>query len=226
MNLASSVLSSIPTYYMQINWLPQNICDNIDQTTRNFIWKGNNNRGVHLVNWKKVASPRQIGGLGIRPVKEANTSLLGKLVSNMVQKIDKLWVNLLSSIYSSGPNFLFNVTAHPNCSPSWSSIIRAKKVLKNGYSWRSGSGNSSFWYNNWSNLGILGTQVPIADIHDLQLTIKDVITNDGLHTQALYTILPIALADIINNTQLSFNPSIVDAFVWPKEWNLPFKKWI
>jgi hypothetical protein len=53
LTLASSVLSSIPTYYMQLNWLPQNICDNIDQTTRNFIWKGNNNKGVHLVNWKK-----------------------------------------------------------------------------------------------------------------------------------------------------------------------------
>jgi len=93
---------------------------------------------------------------------------------------------------------------------------KLKKVLKKWYSWRAGSGNSSFWYSNWRNLGILGTQVPFVDIHDLQLTLKDVITNNGLHTQALYTILPTALADIINNTQLSFNPSIVDAFVWPQ----------
>lgn len=33
MTLASSVLSSIPSYYMQVTWLPQNICDSIDQTT-------------------------------------------------------------------------------------------------------------------------------------------------------------------------------------------------
>ena len=39
LTLASSVLSSIPSYYMQIVWLPQNICDSIDQTTRNFIWR-------------------------------------------------------------------------------------------------------------------------------------------------------------------------------------------
>jgi len=56
--LASFVLSSIPTYYMQINWLPQNICDNIDQTTRNFIWRNHNNKGIHLVNWKTIASPK------------------------------------------------------------------------------------------------------------------------------------------------------------------------
>jgi len=35
--LATTVLSSIPAYYMQINWLPKSICDNIDQVTRNFI---------------------------------------------------------------------------------------------------------------------------------------------------------------------------------------------
>jgi len=51
LTLASSVLSSIPTYYMQINWFPQNICDSIDQTTRNFIWRDHNNKGIHLVNW-------------------------------------------------------------------------------------------------------------------------------------------------------------------------------
>jgi len=39
LTLLSSVLSSIPSYYMQISWFPQSICENIDQTTRNFIWR-------------------------------------------------------------------------------------------------------------------------------------------------------------------------------------------
>jgi len=78
--LATSILSSIPSYYMQINWLPQNICDSIDQTTRNFIWRGTNNKGLHLVSWKKIARPRHLGGLGIRPAREANICLLEKLV--------------------------------------------------------------------------------------------------------------------------------------------------
>jgi len=64
--LAASVLSSILSYYMQINWLPQNICDSIDQTTRNFIWCRTNNKGVHMVSWKKITTPKRFGGLGIR----------------------------------------------------------------------------------------------------------------------------------------------------------------
>jgi len=62
--LATSVLSSIPANYMQINWLPESICDNIDQVTRNFIWRGANDKGIHLVGWKKIAKPKKLGGLG------------------------------------------------------------------------------------------------------------------------------------------------------------------
>jgi hypothetical protein len=69
--LASSVLSSILTYYMQISWLPQSICDSIDQTTRNFIWRDSNNKGINLVGWDKIARPKIQGGLGIRPAREA-----------------------------------------------------------------------------------------------------------------------------------------------------------
>ncbi|MCI28277.1 ribonuclease H, partial [Trifolium medium] len=82
--LASSVLTSIPSYYMQIAWLPQIICDSIDQITRNFIWRDFNNKGIHLVGWNKITRPKQYGGLGIRPASEANISLLGKLVWDMV----------------------------------------------------------------------------------------------------------------------------------------------
>jgi hypothetical protein len=187
--LASSILSSLPTYYMQINWLPQNICDDIDRTTRNFIWRGTNTTGLHLVNWKKIAKPKQHGGLGIRSAREANTSLLGKLVWDLVQSTDKLWVHLLSNKYTGGPALL-HANALPNHSPSWSSIIRAKNALKTGYSWRAGSGSSSFWHSNWSPHGLLGTIVPYIDIHDTQLSVKDVLSFNGQHSRILYTTLP------------------------------------
>lgn len=91
--------------------------------------------------------------------------------------------------------------------------------MKNGYTWRAGSGNSSFWYSNWSTHGILSSQVPFVDIHDIQLSVHDVITNDGHHTQRLYTSLPPDLEDTINNTRILFNPSIKDVFMWPHNKN-------
>ncbi|XP_024634474.2 uncharacterized protein [Medicago truncatula] len=213
LTLATSVLSSIPTYYMQINWLPQSICDSIDQTTRNFFWKDTNNKGVNLVNWKKLTTPKQSGGLGIRRAREANTCLLGKLVWDMVQSTNKLWVNILSNKYTTGSNIL-QATCSSNSSPTWSSIIKAKNVLRNGYLWRAGSGTSSFWFHNWSPHGLIGSHVPIIDIHDIQLTVKDVFTHTGQHTHALYTNLPPAIADYINNTNFRFNERIENTIIW------------
>ncbi|KEH24455.1 reverse transcriptase, putative [Medicago truncatula] len=192
--LATSVLSSIPTYYMQINWLPQNICDSIDHTTRNFVWKGTDNKGIHLVNWQKVTKPKHMGGLGIQSARDANTSV-GK---HSIQQI-RFWPNTLHATYNS------------SSSPSWSSIIKAKDILRNGYVWRAGSGCSSFLFNNWSSHGLLGSLVPIIDIH---LTVRDVFHFNGHYTQALYTILPQPIAEFINNNNFRFNEKIDDNFIW------------
>jgi hypothetical protein len=65
LTLASSVLSFIMAYYMRTSWLSQSICDNIDQITRNFIWGGSNDKGIHLVGWSNISHPKFLGGLDI-----------------------------------------------------------------------------------------------------------------------------------------------------------------
>lgn len=134
LTLASSVLSSIPTYYMQTSWLPQSICDTIDQTTRSFIWRDFIDKGIHLVGWRKITRPKDFGGLDVRSSRKANICLLGKLVWDLVQSTNKLWVNLLSNKYADGQNVL-QENSSSSSSPIWSSIIKAKNVLKEGYSW-------------------------------------------------------------------------------------------
>ncbi|GAU25827.1 hypothetical protein TSUD_30910 [Trifolium subterraneum] len=203
---------------LEIAWFPQSICDNIDQATRNFIWRDSNNKGIHLVGWNKIARPKQCGGLGIRPTKEANISLLEKHVWDMVQSSSKLWVDLLSSKYTAGKNLL--LTSNPSSgSSTWSSIIRAKDILKEGFSWRADSGSSSFWFTPWTALGRLGSLVPYVDIHDLQLSVKDVLSIGNPHTQSLYTQLPPLASDIVNNANFKFNDSIEDAFIWTNNKN-------
>jgi hypothetical protein len=131
----------------------------------------------------------------------------------MVQSTNKLWVNLLSSKYAAGPSILHS-NATSSSSPSWSSIIRAKDILKNGYSWRAGSGSSSFWFSNWCSHGFLGSLVPNIDIHDIHLSVKDVISFNGQHTQALYTTLPQQVAHTVNNFHTNFNVAVEDTFIW------------
>lgn len=49
-----------------------------------------NAKGIHLVGWSKIARPKFLGGLGIKPAREANVCLFGKLVWDWVQSFDKL----------------------------------------------------------------------------------------------------------------------------------------
>lgn len=124
--LASSVLTSIPSYYMQVCWLPQAICDQIDKISRDFIWKGTQNKGINLVNWHKVSTPKALGGLGVRSAREANTALLGKLIWDIQQDTYKLWVQVLKHKYNIKENFL-NLT-HKAGSPTWGAISKAKSL--------------------------------------------------------------------------------------------------
>lgn len=106
LTLTKSVLSSIPTYNMQINWFPQGLCNTIDKCMREFLWKGSLERGIHLVNWQKVTRFKSEWGLGIRAARLVNISLLGKLVWDMENRPDKPWVQILSHKYLQGRSVL------------------------------------------------------------------------------------------------------------------------
>jgi len=136
----------------------------------------------------------------------------------MVQNNNKLWVKMLSDKYTSGEN-IFYATSTSSSSAIWAAIIRAKNVLINGFSWRAGSGSFSFWFNRWSPFGRLGNQTPIIDIHDLHLTVKDVLTIDGNRAQSLYTTIPQEVSDYINSVSFRFNDAIEDQIIWPHNKN-------
>ena len=50
--------------------------------------------------------------------------------------------NKASTSHQTLPSNIVYATSQPKDSPIWSSIIHAKNVLKEGFSWRAGSGSS------------------------------------------------------------------------------------
>ncbi|XP_056690476.1 uncharacterized protein [Spinacia oleracea] len=65
--LISSVINTMPSYYFQCLMLPEAVLKEINSTMARFLWgKGKDQRGIHLINWDKISSPKDEGGLGIR----------------------------------------------------------------------------------------------------------------------------------------------------------------
>lgn len=111
---------------MQVAWLPQHVCNLIDQVSHSFIRKGNNNKGLHLVGWNKITQKKKDGGLGIRKGREANTSLLGKTRVEHAHDKDKLWVQIVSHKYVQNEVFVYG--DQMKGSRVWNSILKAKSV--------------------------------------------------------------------------------------------------
>lgn len=44
-----SVITSIPTYHYEVQWLPQKTCDSLDRVAKSFIWSCTMEKRVHLV---------------------------------------------------------------------------------------------------------------------------------------------------------------------------------
>lgn len=120
---------------------PQNVCSLIDRATRDFIWQGNANKGLHLVDWNKISRPKKVGGLRVRAVRETNSALLSKLVWDMLSPPDKLWVKLLTKKCVKNRSFMDDSLLRGSF--IWNSILKAKDALRDGFYVRIGSGESS-----------------------------------------------------------------------------------
>lgn len=69
---------------------PKYICGFVDKTIRSFIWRGSKGKGLYKVRWDKITKPRNLRGLGVRRERDHNKTLLGKLISDLLNPLGKL----------------------------------------------------------------------------------------------------------------------------------------
>ncbi|XP_015939884.1 uncharacterized protein LOC107465419 [Arachis duranensis] len=165
--LINSVAASIPVYHMQ------------------FLWKGQvDGRGLSLVNWRTVITPKKFGGLGVRDP-------------------DKPWVALLRAKYLRNEGVL---DGHVPCNAShvWKSISKAFGALKDAFSWCIGSLDQSFWFDNWSIEGPIAQDVPFVHISDSDLTIRDVWKDGQWNLHDIFSIIPEDVKQRLN----AYNPDL------------------
>lgn len=184
--LAKSVISSMPIYTMQNNWIPEGICDKLDATVRNFVWGGFHS---HWNKWETITKPMRCGGLGIHTARNTNISLLGKHVWDLLHNQDKLRVQCLSAKYLKDSNIL-HATPSVGASYTWNSIWKAMDAIKSGFQYRVGRGEISIWYDKWLNEYYLCHLVPYVEIQNTQLQLKDIYSNYTWHWERLGTPIP------------------------------------
>lgn len=101
--LIKSVLFSICNYWMQIFPLPKKVILHIEALCRTFLWTGGDLISRKApVAWNHVWDPVSAGGLNLLALLEWNKATIGKLLWNICQKSNKLWVKWVHTYYIKG----------------------------------------------------------------------------------------------------------------------------
>lgn len=141
-----------------------------------------------MVGWEKVAQPTRRGGLGVRLARSQNISLLGKLIWELIHNPEKLWVQVFRGKYLQEGNIFY--AQGWKGSSTWNGMMKALKLLEDGFRLKVGNGDTSFWFEPWLFKVPLSLLVPFVDVHDLEMRIWDVWVDGSWQLNSLYTHLP------------------------------------
>lgn len=72
----------------------------VDRKSRDYLWgSSEDKRKMALASWKKVCIPKKYSGFNIKSCREWNIASVGKLLWQLADKQDMLWVKWVNGIY-------------------------------------------------------------------------------------------------------------------------------
>ena len=96
-----------------------------------------------------ITLPKLLGGLGVRDSQVANTTLLGKMIWDILHSPEKHWVHVLKEKYLRGGGFyILLVGLKLGSSYIWRSFLKAWDNLQEGFQTCFGDGQSSLCYSD------------------------------------------------------------------------------
>ncbi|XP_061365687.1 uncharacterized protein LOC133308973 [Gastrolobium bilobum] len=149
--LSKAVVSATPTYAKQVSHIPRSTCTEIEKHIRKFVWSSNNVQWrPALVAWDQVCLTKQLGGLGLRRMKDMNTAFLMKIGHNIMTKPEALWVRVLRCKYNVGGNLMPHIRASRNNSNLWKGLVSYWDMVLSNSRILLGDGiNTAFWTDWW-----------------------------------------------------------------------------
>jgi len=93
-------LTSLFFYALSLFKAPSGIIASIKSLLICFFWgECEDNRKVTWIDWGSICLDKEVGGLGVRRIREFNLSLLGKWCWRLLEDREGLWFRMLAARY-------------------------------------------------------------------------------------------------------------------------------
>uniref|UniRef100_A0A7N2M9L9 Reverse transcriptase n=1 Tax=Quercus lobata TaxID=97700 RepID=A0A7N2M9L9_QUELO len=148
--LIKAMAQAIPTYSMSIFQIPRCVCDYINSILAKYWWRQTRNeKKIHWINWKRLCTPKNRGGMGFRDIHAFNLAMLAKQAWRLVTGSHSLFYQVYKARYFPRCSFMDAKLGH-NPSFVWRSLLGAGDVLRVGSMWKIGDGQSiKITINKW-----------------------------------------------------------------------------
>ncbi|XP_027156917.1 uncharacterized protein LOC113758084 [Coffea eugenioides] len=131
-----------------------------------------------------LCKPYEEGDVGLRSLQHVFDAFSLKWWWKFRQR-QSLWAEFMHSKYILNLHPCYS-EACPGQSATWRRMLDAQLVAERHIRWIVGSGNSSFWHDNWLGSGLLCRQVKIFQ----EQPVADFVVHGGWNVQRLYQVLP------------------------------------
>lgn len=155
--LIKSTLLCLPVYMFSCRLAPVSIIDAIEKIVRLFLWgTSDGKRKMHLVAFEGVCLPIELGGLGLKRVREINLSLLCKWFWRIRE--DHLWSLIVKEKYGLRAGGVFPKKSNlPMGISVWRGLAKVEELFQILTKVELGDGvSTSFWLDKWCS------SVPLA----------------------------------------------------------------
>jgi hypothetical protein len=142
----------MPTYMLSLFPIPMDVAKRIEKIQRDFLWGGmNDDFKYHLVEWDKVCTPIDEGGLGIRNIRRFNQALLGKWLWRFAYEEGAWWRSVLVAKYGSDwGGWRSGVISGSHGVGLWKFICMGWQNFRRFFKYDPGEGSKiRFWEDVW-----------------------------------------------------------------------------
>ena len=125
---------------MGIFKIPRALCDAINSIVAKYWWgQSKDEKKIHLINWEKLCTRKDRGGMGFRDIQAFNMAMLAKQAWHLIHNTHSLFYQVYKSRYIPNCSFM-DAEVSSNPSYVWRSLLAARDLIKEGSKWQVGDG--------------------------------------------------------------------------------------